>query len=1030
MKRALFSGLALLSIVGASTSVSAQQTQRPSDGLLQIGRHQQRAIPNVPNITGNFNTADPDKVVSATVVLSGDSVLGARNRAERLNQRFDQASTERQVAAQQAAISPSLEAAGATLRSSTQRVLNAFTVRVKVRDVKALSAVPGVASVHVSYQLERFNGVSDVFTGVPSVWEDHGYTGAGLTIGVIDDGIDYYHATFGGSGDPDEWLNDDGLAVEPGTFPTAKVTGGTDFVGDAYDASTDGLDTPAPDDDPLACGEHGTHVSGTAAGAGVLADGSTFTGPYEADTIAANEFLVAPGSAPEAFINMYKVFGCDGSVNDDVLLDAIEAAVTDGVDVINMSLGSAWGTPDDPIAMAIDEATAAGVLVVVSAGNDGPNAYQVGGPSTANTALSVAAADVANETLPSVSITGDVTLTGLNSNLWDYSVDGSVTGELIDVGLGCDLVDYSAAAGKIAVATRGVCDRVIRAIHATDAGALGVVFINNADSLPPLEGVIPDAAVPFVGVPAGDGDLFTDGLTITLDAGADITNPDYQAFASFTSNGPRSDSAPKPDITAPGVSILSAAVGTGTEGLLLSGTSMAAPHTAGIAILMRQAQPTWTPLQIKAAMMSTADPEGVAGFTPLRGGTGMVDAPAAIETVAFLSTPDGRHNLAFGFRQLTGSYVAARSITINNKSGQAITYDLTADTSYSSEGIEPEVTISPATVIVPANSSRSVSVSLSIPDPSGLPLAEFSTFGDLQAFVGLLEATPRNAASIPGAHTLLAPMVLVPNGVSDVRAVGLVAPTTPTANARIVSSLKIANNGAHEGNYDVYQWIATDPKNDAGGSSVPDIRDVGVQSLSFGEETLVVVAINTHQRITTQSTGEYDVYIDIDNDESYDYVLVGIDNGLFTAGAPDGLFSSFLLDLGTFEIVDAWDAFAPANGSTVLLPFLLSSTEGCECEEGEPWAFDVATFSVVADEMPDFSDDFAYYSPSAPAVSTGDYDYLAPGDDAIFEVGVDTELAVDQGALGWLVVSVDDTAGAREADRVPLRAKRSGRAPI
>ena len=1026
MKRALLSGFALLSIVGASTGVAAESGGQPNNALGQVGRFQQRAIPAVDNVTGNFNTADPDKVVSATVILVGDSVLAARSRAERLNRRFDQASVERQVAAQQSAIGPSLQAAGATLRSSTQRVLNAVTVQVKVRDVKALGAVPGVSSVHVSYQLERFNGVSDVFTGVPDVWGDYGYTGSGFTVGVIDDGIDYYHANFGGSGDPADWENDDGTAIEPGTFPTVKVTGGTDFVGDAYDAGDEAFDTPQPDADPLACGEHGTHVAGTAAGQGVLSNGSTFTGPYAADTIAGEDFLVAPGSAPEAFINMYKVFGCEGSVNDDVLLDAIEAAVVDGVDVINMSLGSAWGTPDDPIALAIDEATAAGVLVVVSAGNDGPNAYQVGGPSTANTALSVAAADVANETLPAVAVTGGVTISGLNSNLWDYATSGPIVGELVDVGLGCDLADYAATAGKIAVTTRGACDRVIRAIHATDAGALGVIFINNAGSLPPLEGVIPGANVPFVGVPAGDGALFTDGLVITLDGGAPFANPDYQAFASFTSNGPRSDSAPKPDITAPGVGILSSAVGTGTEGVLLSGTSMAAPHTAGIAVLMREAQPTWTPLQVKAALMSTADPDDVTGFTPLRGGTGMVDALAAVETLTFLSTTDGRHNLAYGFRQLTGAYIAARSITINNKTSSPITYDLTADTSYSSDGIDPVVSISPSTVVVPANSSRSVSVSLSIPDPSVLPLAEDSLFGDLQAFVGMLVATPRNAMSIDGAKELLAPMVLVPNGVSDIRAAGLVGSAQPTANSRIVSSLKIANNGAHEGNYDVYQWVATDDKDDHGGASVPDIRDVGIQSLPFGDDTLVVVAISTNQRIATQSTGEYDVLIDIDNDESYDYVLVGIDNGLFTAGAPDGLFSSFLLDYSTFEIVDSWDAIAPPNGSTVLLPFLLSSTGGCECSDG-PWAFAVETYSVVADLMPDWTDNFAYYDPTATAVETGGYGYLPPGESDTFEVGVDTEFAIDQGALGWLVVSLDDTAGTREADRVPLRAKRSGR---
>ncbi len=1020
MKRALVGGIALVSLLGLSAGATAQEPPPPSEPGQVIGRYQQRTVPAGTKVTGNFNTRNPEKMVAATVVLEGESVLAAQARAERLNQRFDQAAARARITAQQTSITPSLRAAGATPRSNIQRVLNAITVRVKVKDIAALGAVPGVAQVHVSYQLERFNGASDVYTGVPTVWDDLGYTGAGLTIGVIDDGIDYYHATFGGSGDPADWENDDGTAIESGTFPTAKVTGGYDFVGDAYDANEEALSTPEPDDDPLACGEHGTHVSGTAAGQGVLADGSTFTGPYNATTIDDNEFIVAPGSAPEAFINMYKVFGCEGSVNDDVLLDAIESAVDDGVDVINMSLGSSWGTADEPLALAIDAATEAGVLVVVSAGNSGPAAYLVGGPSTANTALSVAATDTSSSTLPAVAITGDITLSMQNSNLWDYAASGPITGELVDVGLGCDLVDYASAAGKIAVATRGVCDRVARAVNGAEAGALAVVFLNNADTFPPVEGVIPDGNVPFVGVPSGFADEFVDGVTITLDAAEPIANPAFTNFADFTSNGPRQDSAPKPDISAPGVNILSALVGSGTEGELLSGTSMAAPHTAGIAILVRQAHPTWGPKAVKAALMSTADASGVGDFNVVRGGAGMVSAVDAVDTRTFLTTADGRHNLAFGFRQLTGEYVASRAVTINNTTGAAITYDISADLNDLDLGIDLDVTFSSNTITVPANSARNLAVSLRINDPENLPEAGYDAFGDLQALMGLVTATPRSSGA--GIHPLVAPLVLVPYGLSDIRSVGVSNATLPTAPDRTVRSIKANNTGVHYGSYDTYQWIGTDADGDAG-DGVPDLRDIGVQVLDGG---LVVVAISTQDRITTQSTGEYDVWIDVDGGGD-DYVLVGIDNGLFTAGDPDGVFAAFLLDVNAgFTIVDAWDSFAPANGAVVQLPFLLSSMDLCNCPS-TAWSFYVETYSVVADQMPDYTENSAFFDPYAQAVSSGHYDYIEPGDSVSFDVEVDMLAAIDQRALGWMVVSVDDLGGPREADRVPLRARRGGR---
>ncbi len=177
---------------------------------------------------------------------------------------------------------------------------------------------------------------------------------------------------------------------------------------------------PHPDPDPLDCVftsqsvGHGSHVSGTATGFGVLADGDTYTGPYDATT-SENDFEIGPGVAPEADLYFIRVFGCQGST--DVTVDAIDWAFDHDVDVINMSLGSAFGRSDDPSAVASTNAAAAGVSVVTSAGNSGPAPYITGSPGTAAGSIATAAID-SNQTLPGVilDITPGATITTISAN--------------------------------------------------------------------------------------------------------------------------------------------------------------------------------------------------------------------------------------------------------------------------------------------------------------------------------------------------------------------------------------------------------------------------------------------------------------------------------------------------------------------------------------------------------------------------------------------------------------------------------------
>src|SRR5207302_10791041 len=175
-------------------------------------------------------------------------------------------------------------------------------------------------------------------------------------------------------------------------------------------------------------------------------------------------------------------------------------------------------------------------------------------------------------------------------------------------------------------------------------------MVNNAADFPPFEGPItanPDdgtpfnVTIPFLGVrgPASDASsngaklrLTADGSAITVAAAA-ITNPNFTGFASFTSGGPRTgDSGLKPDVTAPGVSIISTAIGSGDAGAAMSGTSMASPHVAGVAALTRQAHPTWKVEDIKAAIVNTGLPSGVLDYSTSLGGTGLVQPASSTAT--------------------------------------------------------------------------------------------------------------------------------------------------------------------------------------------------------------------------------------------------------------------------------------------------------------------------------------------------------------------------------------------------------------
>ena len=982
--------------------------------------------------------------------------------------------------AQQAPVASQIRSLGGQVLGSYQLAYNGIKVRIAGNKADALNTVPGVVAVH-PVQIVKPDNVHGVpLVGGPAVWGGSpSFAGEHIKIADIDTGIDYTHADFGGSGNPLDYtnaLNSDTLPANPAFFgPGApKVKGGIDLVGDDYNADPSNPATyqpvPHPDPNPLDCNNHGTHTAGTAAGFGVLSNGHTYTGPYNATTVSGNTWNVGPGVAPKADIYAVRVFGCAGST--DVVVDAIEWAVANDMDVINMSLGSPFGPPDSPDAVASTNAARDGVIVIASSGNNGGNAYITGSPASSPGALSVAASDPtqtfpgANLSLTKADTTSGGSLTAIVANGFSPLPPGPFHLKVIYsapnvISIGCS-VAQDQASGPIApntfiVVARGTCARVAKAIFGQQAGAAGVIMVNNSSAFPPYEGKItsdPDPAgpplfggfdytvtIPFLGVPGGATPSTSpagvqlraaDGGSLTETA-ASITNPGYLALASFSSWGPATgDGSLKPNVTAPGVSIASAGMGTGTEAAILSGTSMAAPHTTGLAALVKQAHPDWRKVKYwEAAISNTADPGQVVGFTTRGAGTGFVQAVPATQTqvVALGSMgrgggddddnhEGGRHGgnaqtatLSFGFNELSRDFSQNATVQLRNFSNQSQSFTVSDALD---QGSPHSLSISDTTVTVRPRDTKDVRVRLNVPlsTAGGASLPGFTPFSDV---AGQVTFTPSGGSN--NGVTLRVPYYLVPQGVSNVstkidsRQLKQTGSTTAsTSNRSLVA-----------GTADWYAWGIKDSRTRTLGSN--DIRAVGAASYGGG---VAAFAISTYHRWSNATQNEFDVYVDVNGDGNPDYDVVAADLGALTTGVFDGRNATAVFNLSTGAGAVDFITDAPTDSNTMVLPFNLSRLKGSnpatslDGTVNKRFTYWVTGFGLT-DNTADTTATTAVFNPFTPAVSTGMFDSLAPGGSATEALTTDPTELLQSPALGWLVISHENPSGSDEAQQISLR---------
>ncbi len=606
-------------------------------------------------------------------------------------------------------------------------LVNAFSATLSAQAAAELAARSDVASVQPVSIVRKTLSTSVPFIGAPEVWSNLGVRGEGMQVAVVDTGIDYTHASFGGAGTVAAYEANNPTVIEPGTFPTDKVVGGFDFVGEDYDVLDDSTanDTPRPDFDPLDEDGHGTHTASTVAGMDVAGQ-------------------VGEGVAPEADLYAYKVWDV-GNSTDDVLVAAYERAVdpnqdgdvSDRVDVLSFSGGVDYGTLNSLEAKAAQRVVDLGTVFVASAGNSGHQAvggspYITGTPSIARGVIGVAASIDEFVALQLViNSTSDGTIPTLPDDgltvHQDWSADlpaGGITADLFD-GREVDPAEAPAdamfcaplLAGSLAGQTvlvfkgstgAGDCDGTTKVFNAQVAGATAVILVSQFGGLP--FGLAPgehadEITIPAVMISGADGEAilgelspnapsaYNEGTVNATISDVPAVIPGFDdAMTDFTSEGPaRLTSDLKPDISAPGFNIAAAAVGTGNEAIELSGTSMAAPHVSGVATLLRQLNPSWTPEQIKGVLMNQAnrDMKNNDLTTPVSAtvmGAGRVEAfeSARARSVAWPGS------LSFGFAPTPTAWSEVRSFFVRNAENRRHGYTVTATDRYSD--FDPAIT--------------------------------------------------------------------------------------------------------------------------------------------------------------------------------------------------------------------------------------------------------------------------------------------------------------------------------------------------
>jgi subtilisin family serine protease len=701
-----------------------------------------------PNTDSSNNGATVD-TSSAIVQLKGDPVSTYVKTKPPQGKKIDfNNTTVKSYRAQLSALRNDFKqwlqtnAPNAKVTSQYDISLNAVAVQLNGTSLDAIAAAPMVQQVQYNAIYHPDLSQSYKVINASGAWTAAGgraTAGAGIKIGDIDTGIDNNHPFF----DPTGFSYPAGFplcdAADSTThtpnkdckYVTAKV-----IVAKVFNnkASVQGLDAQAVQD-------HGSHTAGIAAG--VTGKTAVVQGVSITDM---------SGVAPGAWLGNYNVFpGNVGNARSEDILNAVDAAIADGMDVLNLSLGgspgkSAPGTASgtDVLSIGLNNAVDAGVVVAVAAGNSGPGAQTVESPGRAPKVITAGAST--NQHFIGEPVTypsGAGTTVG--AAVGDFDPLPTASYNLFDTASTACTSVAAGASGKLAIVNRGVCTFSTKVRNALAAGAVGVVVVNNVAGDPTAmakDGLGGDN-LPAVMIGLKEGAALRLAAPMTASAAATLsefvtTNADI--LAGFSSQGPTTpDLLIKPDATSVGVNVLSSitcvgkAITCGGEGswAFFSGTSMTTPHLAGSAAVLLGLHPTWSPDQVKSALANTADlvikdaKTGTHDVGPTAQGAGRENLTNASNATVWFE-PD---SASFGKVSSSNNISTPFTFTLSNISGAPQTFSLTVSqftpisslTPYDAGNIIPgDSRISfPSSVTVPADGTSTLTVSVNPGLPNG-----------------------------------------------------------------------------------------------------------------------------------------------------------------------------------------------------------------------------------------------------------------------------------------------------------------------
>lgn len=792
---------------------------------------------------------------------------------------------------------PSAEVTG-----SFEVAYGGLSALVPANRAKELLAVPGVVAVQADEPQEIQTDASPEFIGATEVWPSLGGSstaGEGVVVGVLDTGIWPEHPSFLDPGIDRPDRGPVGCEFGDGTNPDLgdpfecndKLLGAYAFLdtnvlvtGDLADDYCSGTECTARDDNG-----HGTHTSSTAAGS-----------PVEQAVILGVDRGPISGIAPGASVMMYRV--CRPSCYQSDSVAAVQQAITDGVDVINFSIGGGTDPYNDAVELAFLDATAAGISVNASAGNEGPGAGTAGHGGPWVTTVAASTSDRHFRT--------DVTLTADNGDTYTKVGDTVTDG----IAAGADVVYAGSVApfdplcqtplaagtvtGQVVVCERGVNARVDKGYNVLQGGAAGMILLNMVTQGTQTDNHwLPTAHLEGPNTELMDFLTTHTGVTATWGPG-EPRHVRGDVMAGFSSRGPLGPVL-KPDVTAPGVQILAGhtptpnTISSGPPGELfqaIAGTSMSSPHAAGASALLTAAHPDWTPAEIKSALMTTSvqdvlEEDGVTATDPFDRGAGSLRVNRAVDPTFVMDVPaEDFYAAAAGSQEsmdlnLASIYVdplpgvVSLERTVRNVSGKTQRFDalVSAD-----DGVV--ISVSPKNPVIQAGASLTLTVTIdtTAAEPGWhfgqitltpkskhygaavLPVAVNAADGDLMldhsceqtqisrsgSTVCTATLANNSAADLEVSAALTAPKKAVISAVS--------APATPTGNgwtfdgtlagaqAPIIDSITVGGSPA---GYLPLEQFGITPISGIGDES---IANFGVPAFQYGSETYTSIGMTSN----------------------------------------------------------------------------------------------------------------------------------------------------------------------------------------